>query len=160
MRRLGKKHWDSLPADLPLWRDDYFKELQAAEIDEKAHVVLEDLDDLCILFLFSVFEAIVRNRVIVDVESQLPSIQHPALRYAIAAMRDDVEHGSFYKVLEPYKGDDADLIENVNQVRRYRNWVAHGRRGDQPDYVDPKAAFDRLQLFLDRLSVVDATGLA
>jgi hypothetical protein len=66
-------------------------------------------------------------------------------------MKADIEHGSFFKVLEPYKKIDADLIEQVNQVRRYRNWVAHGRRGPQPDAVDPRAAWDRLQRCLDRL---------
>ena len=105
-------------------------------------------------------------------------------------MKDAIEHGSFYKALEPYKhlvfrqpsidgwdrrpggpldrpeagptffltrqseidGTlDAALVEEVSQGRRYRNWVAHGRRGEPPDAVDPRTASNRLQRFLDRL---------
>jgi hypothetical protein len=63
-------------------------------------------------------------------------------------------HGSFYKVTEAYKALDPDLIEQVNQVRKYRNWVAHGRRGEPQNAVDPKTAYARLNRFLDRLSEV------
>jgi hypothetical protein len=61
----------------------------------------------------------------------------------------DIEQGSFFNVLEPYKDLDANLVEQVNQVRRYRNWVAHGRRTEQPAAVDPKTAYDRLKQFLE-----------
>jgi hypothetical protein len=66
-------------------------------------------------------------------------------------MKDGIEQGSFFKVLEPYKDLDANLIEEVNQVRRYRNWVAHGRRTEQPSAVSPATAYDRLKRFLDLL---------
>jgi hypothetical protein len=62
------------------------------------------------------------------------------------------ENNSFYNnVLRHCKAVGADLVEEVNQVRKYRNWVAHGRRGEQPDAVDPATARDRLQRFLDFL---------
>jgi hypothetical protein len=54
-------------------------------------------------------------------------------------------------VLEPYKDVNADLIDEVNQVRRYRNWVAHGRRTAQPDAVNLLAAYDRLKRFLEQI---------
>jgi len=41
----------------------------------------------------------------------------------------------------------------MNQVRRYRNWVAHGRRTAKPDAVDPETAFRRLKEFLDVLGI-------
>jgi hypothetical protein len=66
-------------------------------------------------------------------------------------MKDSIEQGSFFRVLEPYKDVDANLVEEVNQVRRYRNWVAHGRRTDQPAAVDPTTAYGRLKRFLARL---------
>jgi uncharacterized protein YutE (UPF0331/DUF86 family) len=69
----------------------------------------------------------------------------------MATLNDTIEHGSFYRVLEAYKILDPNLIEEVNQVRRYRNWVAHGRRGVPPDNVGPEAAYDRLGRFLERL---------
>jgi hypothetical protein len=76
------------------------------------------LDDLCVLLLFSVFEATIRDLVLADVEAELPPLHHVTIRRALDEMREGIEHGSFFKVLEPYKDLDADLIEEVNQVRR------------------------------------------
>jgi len=151
MLALGKKHWDSLPWDGDLGRDDRLRDIQAPEILNWAKVILSDLDDLCVLLLFSVFEAIVRERALADVAAELPALRHPALQHAVRMLNESLEHGSFYKVTEAYKSLDPDLIEQVNQVRKYRNWVAHGRRGEPQNAVDPNTAYARLQRFLDRL---------
>jgi hypothetical protein len=60
------------------------------------------------------------------------------------------------KPLQDYIG--SDLIEQVSQVRHYRNWVAHGKRpnlrGKLPaKELDPKDAFDRLKAFLEVLGI-------
>jgi hypothetical protein len=149
--RLGEKHWNNLPWDGDLGRDNHVKELTSAEILSGSETVLDDLDDLCVLLLFSVFEAMMRERVLAEVEAELPPLRHVAIKRALDEMKEGIEHGSFFKVLEPYKAVDADLIEQVNQVRRYRNWVAHGRRTEQPSVVDPSTAYDRLKRFLDQL---------
>jgi hypothetical protein len=149
--RLGEKHWNNLPWDGDLGRDNHVKELTSAEILSGSETVLDDLDDLCVLLLFSVFEAMMRERVLAEVEAELPPLRHVAIKRALDEMKEGIEHGSFFKVLEPYKAVDADLIEQVNQVRRYRNWVAHGRRTEQPSAVDPSTAYDRLKRFLDHL---------
>jgi hypothetical protein len=152
MARLGENHWNDLPPDLGLWRDDHLKALTSAAIVGDSQTVLDDLDDLCVLLLFSVFEATIRERVLAEVEAELPPMRHVAIKRALDEMKDAIEHGSFFKVLEPYKGIDADLIEQVNQVRRYRNWVAHGRRTAQPAVVTPATAYDRLKRFLEGFS--------
>jgi hypothetical protein len=113
-----------------------------------SRTVLEDLDDLCVLLLFSVFEATIRERVLADVARELPQLSHPAIKQAIKSLNESIEQGSFYRVLESYKHQDLDLTEQVNQVRRYRNWVAHGRRGEQTDSVSPHVAYIRLKRFL------------
>ena len=46
---------------------------------------------------------------------------------------------------------DINLTEEVNQVRRFRNWVAHGRRETPENNVTPEAAFDRLERYLKLL---------
>jgi hypothetical protein len=151
MGRLGEKHWNNLPWDGDLGRDNHLIDLTSSEILNDAQKVLDDLDDLRVLLLFSVFEATIRERVLAEVEAELPLLRHVAVKRAVEEMKDGIEHGSFFKVLEPYKDFDADLIEHVNQVRRYRNWVAHGRRMEQPAAVDPTMAYDRLKRFLDQL---------
>lgn len=150
MGRLGERHWNNLPWDGELGRDDHLKELTSAEILGDSQTILDDLDDLSVLLFFSVFEAAIRERVLAEVEAELPPFRHVAIKRALDDMKDGIEQGSFFKVLEPYKGLDADLIEQVNQVRRYRNWVAHGRRTEQPAAVEPATAYDRLKRFLDR----------
>jgi hypothetical protein len=155
MSRLGEKYWDDLPWEGKLGRDNLLSDLQSSEVNDMSRVVLDDLDDLCVLLLFSVFEATVRERVRADVDEELPILQHPALVQAMATLKDTIGHGSFYRVLDPYKSLDANLVEEVNQVRRYRNWVAHGRRGEQPDNVSPDDAYLRLKRFLDRLEDPD-----
>jgi len=151
MARLGEKHWDTLPWDGDLGRDSHLKELTSAKILDGSQTVLDDLDDLCVLLLFSVFEATIRLRVLAEVEAELPPLHHVVIKYALDEMKEGIEHGSFFKVLEPYKDIDADLIAQVHQVRRYRNWVAHGRRTAQPAAVNPTTAYDRLKRFLDHL---------
>jgi hypothetical protein len=151
MGRLGKKHWSNLPWDGGLGRDQHLIELTSAEILNDSQTILSDLDDLCVLLLFSVFEATIRERVLAEVEAELPALRHMAIKRAIAEMKEDIEHGSFFRVLEPYKDIDANLIEQVNQARRYRNWVAHGRRTEQPAAVSPATAYDRLKRFLEHL---------
>ena len=151
MARLGEKHWSSLPWNGDLGRDNHLKDLTSEEIHESSQTVLDDLDDLCVLLLFSVFEATIRERVLAEVEAELPPLHHATIKRALDEMKEGIEHGSFFKVLEPYKAFDANLIEEVNQVRRYRNWVAHGRRTEQPAVVNPGTAYDRLKRFLDHL---------
>lgn len=73
------------------------------------------------------------------------------LRTAGEDVLQAVSEGSFFRVLEPFKREaSADLIEPVNQVRRYRNWVAHGRRQDKRPgaVVSPVEAYERLSVFL------------
>jgi hypothetical protein len=151
MSAVGKKHWDTLPWDGPLGRDERLRQIEAPEILDQVKVVQSDLDNLCVLLLFSVFEATVRERALADVAAELPTLRHPALQHAVRTLNEALEHGSFSKVTEAYKALDPDLIEQVNQVRKYRNWVAHGRRGDPQNAVDPKTAYARLKRFLDRL---------
>jgi hypothetical protein len=151
MGRLGERHWESLPWHSDLGMDEHLKDLASAEILDYSKTVMDDLDDLCVLLLFSVFEATIRERVLAEIEAELPTLRHVAIKRAFNAMKEGIEHGSFYKVLEPYKDIDPELTEEVNQVRRYRNWVAHGRRTLQPAAVNPTTAYDRLKRFLAQL---------
>lgn len=153
MDRLGQKHWDHLPWEGDLGRDEYLKPLSATVIQEAAQSTLNDLGDQCVLLLFSVFEALVRDHVVKSVAEEAQRLTHPALQHAATTMQEAIEHGGFFKVLEPFKLLDADLVEQVNQVRRYRNWVAHRRRGKQPDIIDADAAYTRLRRFLTRFGI-------
>jgi len=152
MRQLGSKHWDSLPWEGSLGRDNRLCDLEAPEIIERSDAILANIDDLCVLLLFSVFETFVRDRVLGDIDAEKPTSRHPAIQHAIEDLKESIEHGSFFRILESYKKLNTDLVEQVNQVRKYRNWVAHGRRGVPENNVDPRTAYIRLQQFLDELN--------
>lgn len=148
-RRLCGVHWNQLPWDGRFGRDDFFRDLDPLRTATEAGVVADELADLAVVVLFSVFEATVRDAVLTAARPEAERLTHPALRAAAEDALGWIAEGSFFRVLEPFKaGGHADVIEQVNQVRRYRNWVAHGRRGSAPASVTPEAARERLERFL------------
>lgn len=161
MRKLAGK-WDYPELQQVLGRDNRLRERTAGDLMDRAEATLEDLDDLAVLLMFSVFEASVRDRAKADVDRETVSIQHPAVLRAVKDLKDAIENGSFGRVTESYKTMDVDLTEQVNQVRKFRNWAAHGRRGEPENSVRPDAAIERLRRYLARLEEVEkaaTTGL-
>jgi hypothetical protein len=155
MRRLAAK-WNEPALWDTLGRDNRFQDLSAADLKDRAETVLEDLNPLAVLVLFSVFEVTVRDRVKADVDRETETIQHPALARAVRNLKEDIENGSFGRVIESYKSMDVDLTAQVNQVRKFRNWVAHGRRGKRPENsVQPESAMERLRGYLAKLEEIE-----
>ena len=160
MRRLGRVHWDRLPWDGALGRDDEFRLLLGGTVCEESELGLEPIDDLAVVVLFSVFESVVREYVVRRLRPEADALTDPVLVQAAADAVRGVEDGSFYRrVLAPLKEQGAvpaDLVTAVDQVRDYRNWVAHGRRGKPVNNVDPAVAYRRLQEFLSALGLLPA----
>jgi hypothetical protein len=150
LQKLAKRYWDDLPWENVLDRDNDFRNLEADEIETSVLSALLPLDDLAVLVLFSVFEAVIRTRLEEQVSPEARSLIHPALQKAGQDTLDQIADGSFGGLMEYFKSVDPNLVEEVNQVRRYRNWVAHGRRDEQPpsNNVTPRITFDRLNRFL------------
>ena len=154
------KYWDDFPwqADEPwvgrLAGDNVLRHVAAADMRQAAATAKERLDDLAVMVLFSAFEAAVRDLVYNEVRPEVERVRHPALRHAGVALLGDIETKSFSRLLDRYKAAiDNDLIEQVKQVRQYRNWVSHGRRPPKPgrkavELVRPKDARERLKAFL------------
>ena len=158
MQRLGAKHWNDPSLEgASLWHDDLFRALAPAAIVADASASLEPIDDLAVVVLFSAFESLVREYLIQRMEPEAAALSDPILRQAADDALRGVAEGSFYRrVLEPLKEQEhlsADLITQVDQVRDYRNWVAHGRREKATNKVTPQMAYDRLGTFLDALEV-------
>jgi hypothetical protein len=149
--------WEKPELQEVLSRDNRLRDRTSAELMDRANAILAGLDDLAVLLLFSVFEATVRDRAKADVDRETASIQHPAvLRLrAVKELKEAIENGSFGRITESCKTMDVDLTEQVNQVRKFRNWVAHGRRGEPENSVEPEGAIDRLRRHLARLEEVE-----
>lgn len=142
-------------------RDNVLRHVESIALTGDADVVMSEHDDLAVLVLFSVFEAVVRDHLKSQLAPEISRLRHPSLQRAGRDVEEAVEHGSFGRLLDAFKLDDANknLVEQVNQVRRWRNWVAHGRRPDmRPEAeVRPRDAYERLSEFLDLLRALDAT---
>ena len=158
MQRLGRNHWndDSL-RDASIFRDESFKMLEASDIIHETTISLKPIDDLAIIVLFSVFESTVRDYLVALIRPEADSLSDPILRHASEDAIHGIEEGSFYRrVPEPLKQQErvsAELITQIDQVRDYRNWVAHGRRNMPVNNVSPQDAFDRLKQFLSELGI-------
>jgi hypothetical protein len=158
LRRLGRKYWDSIPWETAaIGRDDDFRLLEEEDIEKATTASLEPIDDLAVVVLFSVFESLVRSHVVERIRPEAATLVDPILKQAVGDAIRGVEEGSFFvRILEPLKQQGRilpDLITKVNQVRDYRNWVAHGRRETATDAVSPKVAYDRLKEFLAALGI-------
>jgi hypothetical protein len=158
MERLAGRHWDELPWEGRLGRDEHFRTLDRERVLEGTRQGGAPLPDLAVFVLFSLFETQIRRYVRQQVETEAGSLKHPALQHAANETLQQIDEGSFFRVLEPFKLTHPDLVEEVNQVRRYRNWVAHGRREQPPITLDPQGAFDRLERFLAVLGLAAGGG--
>src|SRR5262249_3111932 len=115
LNRLARKYWKDLPWEGGLGRDDDFRLLEPDTVQAETKQSLEFIDDLAVGGLFSVFEQVVRDHVKDEVSPELLKISHPVLRKAAAEAAEQIEVGSFARVVEPYKDQGhADLIEEVN----------------------------------------------
>lgn len=143
--------------DRPEWakvlsRDNRLRDRTAADLQDTAQTILEDLDDLAVLVLFSVFEATVRALAEADLDRETALITHVAVKQAVKDLKEAMASGSFAKVTAAFQKLDDDLTAQVNQVRKFRNWVAHGRRDAPENNVTPEGAFQRLGRYLDLMT--------
>jgi hypothetical protein len=158
MRRLGERYWsDPALEAASLWQDDHFRMLEAVDVEAETRVGLEPIDDLAIVVLFSVFESVVRDYLKERIKPEAGRITDPILKEAADDAIQGVEEGSFSRcVLDPLKKQDrveAELVTQIDQVRGYRNWVAHGRREAPTNNVTPAIAYERLAKFLRVLGI-------
>ncbi len=154
--RLGEKHWDGLPWDGAIGRDERLRTLGADAIVEGVRFCLEPLDDLAVLVLFSAFESAVRDRVLTMIEGEIARERDSKGRSVVISILGEAHResrrGRVFRLLRFFKTQDPGLVEEVNQVRRFRNWVVHGRRTTRPAAVDPALAYERLSRFLDHFA--------
>src|SRR5437867_2755899 len=103
MRRLGHLHWERLPWDGELGKDESLKQVEGPQVAGAAHRGLEQLDDLAIVLLFSIFESMVRERIRGEVGEETKSLKHPVLQSAAEEAVQKLDRGSFHQVLELLK---------------------------------------------------------
>lgn len=127
------------------------------QLDASAGAALREVDDIAVLYLFANFETLIRDDVLARIDAERTALAptHPLLVGAMATLDRQIKQGNVAELLDAYNtGVDAKLRAiqtEVREVREYRNWVAHGRRGPSPQLsvnMTPEIAKDRLEDFL------------
>jgi hypothetical protein len=103
-------------------------------------------------------EATVRARAGADVDREMTLITHVAVKQAVKELKEAIASGSFAKVTAAFQRMDDDLTAQVNQVRKFRNRVARGRRDTPENHVTPEGAFERFGRYLDVLTASQPAG--
>jgi len=156
VQRLARRYWDQLPVDLPVCRDPQFVDLQGITMEEDAKYGADQLEDWGIFLLFACFEREFREHVALQVIQDTDSIKHPVNLKAVNESLRQVEKESLDRVLTSYAVssiNDSNLVLRVQQIREFRNWVAHGRKGSSPCFVEPITAFEVLKELLDVIRI-------
>ncbi len=92
-----------------------------SEIDDE----LEAVKDLFIVDAFAAFERLLRKRVLLSVESQENVLSEKLLR----VVRKESEYIKIEYLLDALKDfADSGRIGLIKQIKKYRGWVAHGRK--------------------------------
>jgi hypothetical protein len=105
--RLGDLYWDGLPWDGRLGKEARFKEVKGPWLAEAAEQGMNQLDDLAIVLFFSIFESIVRERIRGEVDVERQTLRHPVLKSASEKTDQELDRGSFHRVLELLKTYDS-----------------------------------------------------
>ena len=109
MQRLGTHHWDDVSLQsASIWTDEKFKQVEATEIEQETKVAIQPLNDLGVLVLFSVFEAVVRDHFEGEIKPLTAKLDHPILKDAAENVLEGIRQGSFAnKVLTPLQDQRA-----------------------------------------------------
>src|SRR5579872_6118633 len=105
LQRIGRRYWDEIPWETAtIGRDENFRLLEEQEIERATTASLVPIDDLAVVVLFSVFEALVRKQMEARLTPEAAKLIDPILQHAAEDAIQGVKEGSFYRrVLEPLK---------------------------------------------------------
>lgn len=122
--------------------------------------VLDNVNDLFILAIWSVFEREVRT--FVEAEGTRPLVESgfPLHETMAVQLKREIEFWRNDDVLDVLNAqvNDVDLIGTAKQIRQYRDWVAHRnpKRG-KPLNVTPRIAYETLSAILGGVSPRETT---
>jgi hypothetical protein len=147
--RLGDKYWDDLAWAGAMGRDNRLRTVESDVLRRDAQTALQQLDDLAVVLMFSAFEGLVRSHAADQVQLAAAGLSHPILIAAGKEATRSVARGPFWYVLDAYaRGGFAGLADQVRRIRKYRNWVSHGRRGKAQPPTGPRTVYEQLREFL------------
>ncbi len=128
-----------------------FAAMADAAVDAAISVAKQELNAQTVLFLYATFESALRD----DLSARSTALAtapgpHPAFGLDLATwftdLVDDVRMDGVTRLYAPAAGPL--LVAMIGNIRKYRHWLAHGRRGTAPPAVTPQFTYARLTQFL------------
>lgn len=116
-----------------------------------------ELDDLMVLVLFAVFEQTLRAHMALTCAETCRGVPSETQASLVSGAFKRLEKCSLEQLLALYKAVvKAGLVKPAQDVKAYRNWVAHGKKEPRPSGVveiAPATARDSLAGFLSALGM-------
>lgn len=137
---------DAVPDSSP------FATLSNAEAMQRLERSGAEIDDLTVLALVSFFEQLLLAYLRELAEQITAEQTGPVPRVLTEHAFKNAERWRFKEILKLFGLIvDASLLEKVEKLYEYRNWVAHGKHKRKPVTTDPLDAYEALSLFLERI---------
>lgn len=124
-----------------------YTDFLSEKTDSAASWIMEarkNADDFVVLSLWAIFERLLVEEVQKESRKMLSGNELLLFTSKVhSKIEKEVEYWRADDVLDLFKGRvDADLIGNVKQVKRYRDWVAHrNQKKSKPKDVTPEIAY-------------------
>lgn len=114
---------------------------------------IEELNDLAIVSLVSIFEQTLLTHIRTFIQKQMRPTNQMTNKLTDYVVQQ-TERGKFTEIMDLFKSVvDPQVIGMVKQVYTYRNWVAHGKKTMKtPPKIDPILAYERLSEFLVQIT--------
>lgn len=144
-----KDHIEVVPETSP------FFGLSESEATRMLEESAAEVEDLTVVALVSFFEQLVIDSLRELVERIETEQTSPTMGALAGYAFRDVERWRFDDILKLFEAAlQHGLLDQVRNIYRYRNWVAHGKRKQKPVITDPVTAYEALSRFLSSVGEV------
>ncbi|GAA0189631.1 hypothetical protein [Cupriavidus pauculus] len=137
----------------PFIRRTQFVGATPEEAEAALELASQQASDLAVLALFATFERYVIEHL--QAANERLAAGHPAeySRKLAEKFKAEVEYWRFDDILDLFKPEvDTDLIGQVKQIKRYRDWIAHRNSGRPvPTQATPATAYEVLSKLIDEI---------
>lgn len=121
------------------------------EILDALDAAQEELDDQTVMFLYAAFEARLRDHVTAQGHHLAAAAQPgpqfgPNLQNWFIELCNETRMDKVVALFESWAGPTG--VAQAGSIRKYRHWLAHGKRGAIPPSVTPQLAYNSLTSFL------------
>lgn len=128
------------------------------EIKTQVDKIKNELNDLTIVSLWSIFEAFLNDELKKQADNITKNIADPILKNISFYSLKESEKWLKDDVLDLYKVSvDSQLVGDVKEIYNYRNWVAHGKTRNKPFNLEPFIAYQKLTEFLLEAKLIKET---